>query len=83
MDLYQLDNEDDDALIEFINKYPDIEQGIIPEDKTPNNNQQITIQPNIQNVQNVQNFTPNVPGIMPKMYFPNSHVVINYNFNSK
>ena len=77
IDLVPLDNEDDDALIEWLNKNPNFEE---QEEKKIGN--QVQVQPSVTNVQNVQNIMPKVPQVIPKMFFLQSHVVINYNFGN-
>ena len=66
------DADDDDALIQFLNTFE------------TNQTQEIVQKPNtVHNIQNIQQnvSTPrNFEGMMPKMFFPNSTVTINYNF---
>ena len=83
MDIFPVDEEDDDILLKFLNDNPNLERQTLPENNVPVPHLQTEMQvhqPNVTNVQNVQNIVPNMPAFVPKMFFPNSHVVINYNF---
>ena len=92
MDLFPIEDNDDDILINFINANPNLENSLlpvqqqrdIPSPPVPAPQQaDMNIQKSIQNVQNVQSYAANLPSVIPKMYFPGSNITINYNFHSK
>ena len=85
MELFAMDSNDDDILLDFLNKNPALET---PQFQTLQADQQVQLvqqnmQQSVTNVQNFQRIQPNLPAIIPKMFFPNSNVTINYNFTSK
>lgn len=68
-----------DVLVQFLTKFEALEgQNVMPEQAV-----QVPQPPVAQamNIQNIQNVNPN--NQMPTLYFPNSTVTINYNFNTK
>ena len=76
MELFPMDDTDDDILLKFLKEF---------DDKNPTNPQTNAVVTN--NVTNVSNTVMNRQGtprqLLPQMYFPNSTVTINYNFNAK
>ena len=87
MDLFPIDKEDDDILLNFINSHPELENStnVTAPQTVPSISPTMDIQPQFMtnNIQNVQNILPTNPAFMPRMYFPGSTVTINYNFNTK
>ena len=81
-DLLELTNTDDD---ELLSKYLDENDSILKEhfsncdNSTKPTTSNITSVVESRNITNVQNVNPNIP-ILPRMFFPNSNVTINYNF---
>ena len=62
------DDETDQFLLDYIAKNPENDQQMIPQK-----------QHNITTTTNMNTMSTSMP-IIPKMYFPNSNVTINYNF---
>ena len=59
MQLQPLDNDDDDILIDFLNKNPQLEAGISVNDQPMSSN-------TVQNVQNIKTSAPHLPFVVPK-----------------
>ena len=76
MQLLPFDDNDDEELINYLNSNPHLDN---PQPQNVSNS--VAVQPTsmVNNVQNIN--APNMyPNLVPKMFFPNSNVTINYNF---
>ena len=82
---FNTSDNDDDLLMKYLDKNEQIlTNQLVPQnDKTSTEiNRSDTPLKKITNTYNQSNNFPTMP-VIPKMFFPNSNVTINYNFNAK